>query len=222
MHWLFSDRPLYCFQEFTRKHPRNKRAEMLQRLPNLDEAVRRGVGVDSPLLPHLCIRGWNGHSMPAFKALLKKNPDYLEIRTPTGLTPLHTAALCKRIDAIRVLISEGANVYARDDHGRNAIHFALNSLQKLEEFFACFTEGCLRGLFTRRASGMTPLYSFMNQHPRRVDMLKIVLKACNGIGLDIINGDGNLPIHKVSCPRQITLRGMAQYLTSTGCQGRRA
>ncbi len=58
-------------------------------------------------------------------AILDKQPDLVNaVRSGSGMTPLHVAARCGRIDAAKLLIARGADLDAKDADDRTALYYA--------------------------------------------------------------------------------------------------
>ena len=54
------------------------------------------------------------------RLLVERRAD-LEVRNPHGATPLMAACACGNWSAVRVLLDAGADVFATNDRGRNAL-----------------------------------------------------------------------------------------------------
>ncbi|KAJ2987646.1 hypothetical protein NUW58_g4389 [Xylaria curta] len=86
----------------------------------------------------------------------------LEVRSDGLHTPLHLAAMYGRVDAIKYLLLQGANVNARSSDGSTPLHLAVKSRQ-LEAARALADHGCQ---FLLDSYNMTPiLYAYnLNDH----------------------------------------------------------
>jgi ankyrin repeat protein len=59
--------------------------------------------------------------------LIKTFPESINMKTPSGLTPLHLAFYVRRLPLAKMLIEAGADVNARDHNGSNLMHILLSS-----------------------------------------------------------------------------------------------
>ena len=96
----------------------------------VEKALNKGVPIESSNdkgETPLCIAVISGH-VPTISALLAHNAQ-LEARTKKGLTPLLCArenVSTSRINAMRTLLSAGANLDAQDENGDTALHHAVS------------------------------------------------------------------------------------------------
>ncbi|MCA9643634.1 MAG: ankyrin repeat domain-containing protein [Myxococcales bacterium] len=98
-------------------------------------AIARGTDINAgdtwgytPL--HESARSRYRHKLPpAFLIELGADP---ERKNSTGLTPLHSAADGKHVDAVRVLLSHGVNVHAQDDRNHTPLEFALQRMSNID------------------------------------------------------------------------------------------
>ena len=99
------------------------------------KALNKGVPIESTNdrgETPLCLAVIGGH-VPTISALLSRNAR-IEARTKKGLTPLLCArenVSTSRVNVMRVLLSAGANLDAKDENGDTALHHAL-SLNRLD------------------------------------------------------------------------------------------
>ena len=101
----------------------------------VEKALSKGVPIESTNdkgETPLCLAVIGGH-VPTISALLTHNAR-IEARTKKGLTPLLCArenVSTSRVNVMRVLLSAGANLDAKDENGDTALHHAL-SLNRLD------------------------------------------------------------------------------------------
>ncbi|KAF8473823.1 hypothetical protein BDZ91DRAFT_339191 [Kalaharituber pfeilii] len=200
VHWLLSERPYHCIQEFLTLHPKNRRAKLLAAQSNLKQIVEDAIGIGSEILPHLTIKGWNGKNSAALLQFwFSKFPHLLESRNCRGLTPFLFAAAFDNVEAMKETISAGADVLAKDADQRNIVHIAAQS-SNLESILSCLPkEMNIKDLVKHRAIckgiSATVWYHIIEANCH-LPSLKYLISISNGHGLEIINGDGNLPLHQ--------------------------
>ena len=138
LRWLQSARPWQCLQEYIASNQGTKHVRLLQG-DNPQQLLEKGLGIGTPLLPHLVIRGWQSsaaddrcepeidtcNSKEALLYLLAQSPDAIEAKTSLGLTPALFAVREGKPEAISALVDAGANFFARDSDGRNILHQLL-------------------------------------------------------------------------------------------------
>ncbi len=96
----------------------------------IEKALNKGVPTESTNdkgETPLCLAVIGGH-VPTISTLLSHNAD-IEVRTKKGLTPLLCArenVSTSRINAMRALLSAGANIDAQDENGDTALHQAVS------------------------------------------------------------------------------------------------
>lgn len=217
VHWLLSDRPLHCFQEFIRLNPDNKRAKVLAAQPDLSKVVEDAIGLDSEILAHLTIQGWNGKgSIAVLDFWFSKFPELLDSRCDDGLTPLLHAAHCKNARAVKYMITKGADLQATTNNGLNFVHIAcglksypdnyspldMKAVENAEKLLSCLPKGIdIKQMVAHRAlydgELATIWHIFVNITPF-LPGVEYLLRISGGQGLDVFNGGGNLPVHHVS------------------------
>lgn len=222
VHWLLSERPLYCLQEFIRLHPENKRAKLLAAQSNLAQVVHEAIGLDSNILPHLTIQGWNGKASAAVLDFwFKKYPELLEAKCPYGFTPLLRAVNCSNPEAIKYIIAKGADLRATTNRGHNFVHIAcktdtlntipgfpelpllnVKTLLNVERLLSCLPkEADIKEMVKQRAYYAGELTTVWHRCAIVWSSLRGVqylLRISEGQGLEVFNEGGNLPLHYVS------------------------
>ena len=159
-------------------------------------------------------------SLQIVKHLVSLRPYILDVKSPSGHTPLHLAFSLHRLGAARALAEAGANQTCRDKSGQNILHALLDRLRirptgdstiaSFRAFISLVDRRVLPSLFTERASdahgqfNITPLAKWLaNEHAHRnakatefaLKVLAILLDASSGEDLEMIDGAGHLPLH---------------------------
>jgi ankyrin repeat protein len=154
---------------------------------------------------------------PEYLALIKHIvsilPDSLEQKTSEGWTPLHLAVYIHREDVVSYLISIGANQRSRDKAGRNMAHSMLVSqnharvrtkAKEIKELLELFDKDALKEMLLERCNqapgALTPLAYWMaknNGSYKKDKVVKVVTSYSSGEELEMINGEGDLPLHVV-------------------------
>jgi hypothetical protein len=131
-------------------------------------------------------------------------------KSPSGYSPLHWAVTKNNIPIIKYLLSVGASPRSRDTMNRNIIHtFVRNNgtvqsdPQKLDEFLQLFDKKDVEEMMLERCndypSALTPMALWLQLHsPTKPDFLEVMMKYSTGEELEMINGEGDLPLHVVS------------------------
>ena len=137
--------------------------------------------------------------------MVSKYPHLLDAKSKSGLTPLLVAAKAGNVDVAKLLTEMGSDVLARDNVGRNMLHLmfrnvAPNKLERFKAIVSLIPKKDLQMLFTQRVSDNSPLATIWWQQLEsdvHLPTFKYLLFVSEGAGLDVLNGDGNLPLHKV-------------------------
>ncbi len=142
------------------------------------------------------------------KHLVSVLPESLEQRSSEGWTPLHVALATEREDVVSYLVSIGADQRARDKFGRNVVHALvgnLNSVQsdakKLQAMIDLFNKEGVKQMLLERCTNhpgaLTPLAYWMScgKTWQRSDIVEVLSKYSTGQDLEMINGEGDLPLH---------------------------
>ena len=147
------------------------------------------------------------------KHLLSVTPEALEQKSSEGWTPLQVALFAQREDVITHLISVGANQRHRDKLGRNMMHTMLldpNQLahsdpEKLRSLMTLFNKEAIKEMLLERCSiapgALTPLALWMARSGAgntNTKFIKVLSEYSDGGDLEMINGEGDLPLHVVS------------------------
>ena len=152
--------------------------------------------------------------MPKYLALVKHLlsvlPESLEQKSSEGWTPLHVALYVQSHDIVSWLISAGADQRARDKLGRNVVHAlvgnrnggAKTSGRKLQSMIDLFDKDNIQEMLLERCishpGALTPLAYWMSCSGgswKRTNIIEILSKYSTGEDLEMINGEGDLPLH---------------------------
>lgn len=156
----------------------------------------------------------NTNYMALIKHLLSIVPETLEQKSSQGWTPLQTAVWARRADVASYLISQGANQRARDKMGRNMLHSMLTSqgnggaatnIKRLRAMIELFDKDAIKEMMVERCTlspgALTPLALWMTNNKalhKKADVLAVLAEYATGEELEMINGEGDLPLHVVS------------------------
>ncbi|KAE8441442.1 hypothetical protein EG329_004968 [Mollisiaceae sp. DMI_Dod_QoI] len=216
--WFMSDAPLRRYKEFAEANKHDKRIKTLEASgKGFEKTIGAWLNAKNQLLLHCAIL-YNPHrpnGAPADIALLKHLisviPEALEQKSSEGWTPLQLAIIKQRVSIIEYLISIGANQRHRDKMGRNMLHSMLVSpnmdrtwdktgRKRLERILELFDKAALREMFLERCTdspgALTPLAYWMAKGGYvGKKVISILSKYSTGEDLEMINGEGDLPVH---------------------------
>jgi hypothetical protein len=157
---------------------------------------------------------------PEYLALIKHLvsvlPESLEQKSSEGWSPLHVAVYAQREDVVSYLISVGANQRSRDKAGRNMAHSMLvnlhdgynsakNDAEELKKILDLFDIAALKEMLlercTKNPGALTPLAYWMARYRgnyKDSHIVEVLTSYSSGEELEMINGEGDLPLHVVS------------------------
>jgi hypothetical protein len=152
--------------------------------------------------------------MPKYLALIKHLvsvlPETLEQKSSEGWTPLLVALYTQCEEVVSFLISSGADQRARDKLGRNVVHTLLGnrnggaktSGKKLRSMLNLFGKNGVKEMLLERCinhpGALTPLaywFSCAGGSWKRTNVIEVLSKYSTGEDLEMINGEGDLPLH---------------------------
>lgn len=153
-------------------------------------------------------------SVRLLEYLIKAAPNSLNAKSSEGHTPLQLAFSLHRIALARVLVAAGADQTCRDRLGSNLLHSlcrpidastaVLNQSEHLRALLALIDARLLPPLFTERSAygpgAATPLACWLagvghNITDAHVEVFKTLLEASGGAELEMVNGEGDTPLH---------------------------
>jgi ankyrin repeat protein len=149
------------------------------------------------------------------KHLVSVLPDSLEQKSAEGFTPLQVAVYAEQLSIVSYLISCGANQRHRDKFGRNMVHSLLvysrtdqveDEVELLQSMLKEFEKEAVKEMLVERCNqhpgALTPLAYWMAKNDGnyvKTDIIEALSKYSSGEELEMINGEGDLPLHVVCC-----------------------
>ncbi|XP_054264127.1 putative ankyrin repeat protein RF_0381 [Macrosteles quadrilineatus] len=146
----------------------------------------RRFGNDSMPLVHYCI---HYRLCQVLKLVLSRNPD-IE-RKFKGDTPLIVAAKTENLNAVDLLISEGADLNAQNNKGQTALHVAVLKSSRLVLKLAC--KGA--DVNIKSHQGKTPLDTVLRQNSVDIDTLACLLNF--GALIDVFGSNGGTSLSNI-------------------------
>lgn len=140
--WFWSTAPARHYLSFTKNHPDDKRLKLLaQSRKGVEGSINSWLNtrsmypqlkapVRADILGHLVLHcavmsNETAESMELIQYIITLHPEYMEVKSATGYTPLALAYSLHRIGFAELLIKGGANQTIRDGKGNNLIHLML-------------------------------------------------------------------------------------------------
>lgn len=145
------------------------------------------------------------------KHILAKSPDLLEKKSSEGYSPLHAAVKINKPRTVEFLIAQGANQRSRDKEGRNMLHtmlapgaYARTDVKELKVLIELFDKDALKEMSVERCSvhpgALTPLGLWLSKGQSAYDdIITLLAGYSDPTAYEMINGEGDLPLHVVSC-----------------------
>lgn len=231
--WFMSDAPMRRYKEFAEENKHDKRIKTLHDTgKGFDKTISAWLDAKSELTLHCAIlyNPYKKSESPQYLALIKHLvsvlPDSIEQKSSEGWTPLQVALFAQRQDAVEYLISIGANQRHRDKIGRNMMHTmvatryqsANTDAKSFKELVSLFDTDSVKNMLVERCAhtpgALTPLALWLSRNGRqykKTDFLKILCAYSTGEDLEMINGEGDLPLH-VAIKNDLT--SITSYLLS--------
>ncbi|KAF7880857.1 uncharacterized protein EAF02_006748 [Botrytis sinoallii] len=216
--WFMSDAPMRHYKEFAERNKDDLRIRTLESGAGFENTISKWLEINSELLLHVAIL----HDpqtdedkikhLNLIKHLVSVLPDsVLSLKSAQGYSPLHLAVNRKNIPIIEYLLSVGASPRSRDRQNRNIMHtLAADAITVKKETVAClesiiklFNKKDVQEMLLERSddypSAVTPLALWMSKatHYDSADVIEVLLKYSNCEELEMINGEGDLPLHVV-------------------------
>ena len=151
---------------------------------------------------------------PEYLALIKHLvsvvPESLEQKSSEGWTPLHIAIYTQHEEVVSYLLSAGADQRSRDKLGRNIVHALLahhrsgakTDRKKMEAILELFNKEAVKDMLLERCTShpgaLTPLTFWLSNNngaSRKTHIIELLSKYSTGEDLEMINGEGDLPLH---------------------------
>lgn len=142
---------------------------------------------------------------------MSARPELLEAKSIDGWTPLLSAALHHRIEALHILLEAGANPFAIDPLGRNMLHLLLLNPgqgyipepEKLSSFLRSMDRSVLHRLLEQRCDespgGLTPIARWIPVRPAPNTLFTTLMELSSLSVLEMLDGRGHTPLHTVRC-----------------------
>ncbi|THV45654.1 hypothetical protein BGAL_0464g00050 [Botrytis galanthina] len=214
--WFMSDAPMRHYKEFAERNKDDLRIRTLESGKGFENTISKWLEINSELLLHVAIL----HDpqtdedkvkhLNLVKHLVSVLPDsVLSLKSAQGFSPLHLAVNRKNIPIIEYLLSVGASPRSRDRQNRNIMHTlaadATNvkkeTVSYLESIIKLFNKKDVQEMLLERSddypSAVTPLALWMSKatHYDSADVIEVLLKYSTCEELEMINGEGDLPLH---------------------------
>lgn len=213
--WFLSDAAMRCYLEFAENNQNDIRIKNLAKVRGgLQTSINNWLNLRSKLLIHCVILAkTDENSLGLLQHLCKTFPDSLHHKSASGLTPLQLAFSLHRIDMIKILLEAGTDQTCRNHVRDNIVHSVLSrsinqvrpESEDIREIFGLIDRRLLESLFIERTSespgSATPLarWLYMNRQSGHEgegeQILRTILEFSKGVELDIINGEGDTPLH---------------------------
>ena len=143
--------------------------------------------------------------------LVSTHPEFLEVKSIDGWTPLLVAAIVGRIEAIQILLDSGSHPFTTDPLERNMLHLllvspgvgtGLSDPNALSSFLRSMDNSILRELLEHRCvenpGGLTPLARWILLQPEPNVLFQTVLELSSAAVFETLDGQGCTPLHIVS------------------------
>ncbi|KAF2621315.1 ankyrin [Macroventuria anomochaeta] len=179
--WFLSDAATHAYFEFAENNKKDVRIQVLAKAKGgLQASISKWLNLRSKLLIHVVVLSkTDDDSMELLRHLCETQPDSINHKSATGLTPLQLAFSLHRVEMAKILINAGADQTSRNHNNDNLIHSALNHAminaddgrKKLRELLELIDARLITGMFTERANSApgasTPLAQWIYTDIRR-------------------------------------------------------
>ncbi|PQE10383.1 ankyrin repeat protein [Rutstroemia sp. NJR-2017a WRK4] len=209
--WFMSDAPMRRYKEFAEANKSDIRVRSLEKGKGFEKTVSQWLNTQSDLLLHSAIMYTPGKDedpnkhLNLVKHIVSVSPEsMISHKSPIGYSPLHLAVSKNNVPIIKYLLSVGASPRSRDHMNRNIIHTFVaniqNEPQKLDEFLQLFDKKDVEEMMLERCndypSALTPMALWLqSNNATKPDVLEVMMKYSTGEELEMINGEGDLPLH---------------------------
>ncbi|KAF4634032.1 hypothetical protein G7Y89_g4076 [Cudoniella acicularis] len=236
--WFMSDAPMRRYNEFAEKNKNDKRVKTLEESgKGFNKTIGTWLTANSELVLHCAVlytpeKNDEQKHIALIKHLINVAPETLEQKSSEGWTPLQVAASTRRPYVVEYLISVGANQRHRDKLGRNMLHSLVASNQpynaarvdaeSLESIIELLDKDVVKEMFLERCSiapgALTPLALWMAKNGgayKKPDVVKMLSKYSSGEDQEMINGEGDLPLHVAIKQEMSSITSFLLSLNST-------
>lgn len=226
--WFLSDAATRAYLEFAENNKKDMRIQSLAKAKGgLQASISKWLNLRSKLLMHLVVLSkTDDESLELLRHLCETQPDSLNHKSATGLTPLQLAFSLHRVEMAKILIAAGADQTCRNHNNDNLIHSALNNSRlnaengpkRFRELLDLIDTRLITSIFSERANSnpgaSTPLAYWVfssvngwsnyynNDQPhaivtRQTETLRLLLQFSKGEDLGLVNAEGDTPLHAV-------------------------
>lgn len=160
--WFLSDAATRAYIEFAENNQKDVRIQSLAKAKGgLQASISKWLNLRSKLLIHVVVLSkTDDKSLKLLRHLCETQPDSINHKSATGLTPLQLAFSLHRVEMAKILVAAGADQTSRNHNNDNLIHSALNysrinadnGRKKLRELLELIDTRLITGMFTERAS----------------------------------------------------------------------
>ncbi|TVY29345.1 Uncharacterized protein LHYA1_G001351 [Lachnellula hyalina] len=216
--WFMSDAPMRRYKEFAEQNEKDKRIKSLTESDKgFGKTIGKWLDTKSELTLHCAIL-WapcaelKDTYLALIKHLVSVMPETLEQKSSDGWTPLHLAVCQYQEEVVSYLISVGANQRSRDRIGRNMIHnmvkppvyFPIEKVKEtLPKLLELFDKAAVKEMLLERCNetpgALTPLAYWMARAgtgwSKDPYFIPILAKHSSSEDLEMVNGEGDLPLH---------------------------
>ena len=213
--WMLSDAPLRCYKKFAQAHQDDKRLQKISSSEGgFEGAVQGFLHSRSQLAIHCCIANsfQTANSLEILEYLIKVLPDAVEVRSDDGLTPLLRAFRLHNLEAVKILIDNGADQTARDKDGLNLLHqvvlpyghivHAHEDTDHMRSMIETIDKRLISSMCVQRALTETPLALWLGRlrgsHEFQAKVTRLILEYGDGSELQMLNGEGLTVLHTMA------------------------
>jgi ankyrin repeat protein len=178
--WFLSDAAARAYIDFAENNQEDVRIQILAKAKGgLQASISKWLNLRSKLLIHAVVLSkTDDNSLKLLRYLCETQPDSINHKSATGLTPLQLAFSLHRVEMAKILVAAGADQTSRNHNNDNLIHSALNyarvnaeyGRKKLRELLELIDARLITGMFTERASSnpgaSTPLAHWVHVNVR--------------------------------------------------------
>ena len=223
--YFMSETPTRRYEEFSSRFKQDQRVRALaEGKGGIQAALKMWMSTRTNLALHIAVMAWPAGASKTLRYLLEKvPPEYLEVRSAAGDTPLHLALKLGNLPAMGILLAAGANQRTRDKKGQNLLHTIWevarsNEINLFKKKVSMLDKKIIPSLLLERCSGtgpglLTPLSLYLLNRPDSNDkdlgLIEEMLRISGGKDLTVMDGAGDYPLHvQVRDNHRVT----AQYL----------
>ncbi|CVL06999.1 related to ankyrin repeat protein [Fusarium mangiferae] len=229
--YFLSDAPYRHYSEFgksmvAREDPRMQ--HFVDDPTGFERAISTWLSTDNDLVIHCAVMAEpNQEAKELLQYLVKACPSSLERRDSDGNTPLLNACILGRRQAVETLIGANADQATKNYKGENVLHALLrykSDPSRLEAILKLFDQDLLRNHISQQHQSLqgkanTPLHSWISKMANdgssnslsaseQKEMLTLLLRYTSGKELELLNCEGNTPLHTAVQKENITITGV--------------